>query len=308
MIDTSVSAGQRQSIASIFSPLILVHPSRQQVCIGTVFIVGAMGSEAIGVTARHCIEYAMRYEPPNRAISALGSPFNLELSERQFSRIEMRCMFDLGLPAMIGMVPSEVEAVYSHQNTDVAFVHLRLSEGHRDASRITSALPLLSTPVEPNEAVRVVGFHQEGLSSVERDVRGLPRDIAADPAAFSLLTAKLKTEAAKVVELLPDGYLDCKFPMFRVDCAFESGLSGGAVLVERDGNWVAAGMVCRDYQEPSEGPGSGRASGLAACAAELYASLSVPLPNLRYLSCGSEEPQSLTRVSDLIRLGVLKMV
>lgn len=305
---TPKSDGQKQPIDSVFSPLILVDPAREQVCIGTVFIIGAMGAEAIGITARHSIEYAMRYEPPNRAISSPGTPFLLEPSERQFSRIELRCMLELGLPPMLGKVPAELEAIYSHKDTDIAYVHLRLAEGHRDVSRITSALPVLSTSVKKGEPVRVVGFHQDGLTDDQRKVRGLPQDAAVDPAAFSLLTAKLKTEAAEVVELLQDGYLDCRFPMFRVNCAFESGLSGGAVLVERDGEWVAAGMICRDHQEEVEGGGTGRASGLAACAAVISASLSVPLPDVKYQSSVSKESQSLARVRDLVDLGVLKLV
>ena len=299
---------KKAPIDAVVSPLILVDPGRKQLCIGTVFIVGAMGKDAIGITARHSIEFAMNFEPTKRAPPVPGSFFQVATPKREFSRIEMRCMFDLGIPRMFGKVPAEVEAVYSHKDTDIAYVHLRLEEGHRDVCKIQSSIPILSTNVERGEPVRVIGFHQDGMNKDQRKVSGLPRTGTVDPAAFTMVKAKLKDQVADVVELLPDGYLDSRFPLFRVNCPFESGLSGGPVLVERDGIWIAAGMVCRDQQVISETCSTGKASGVAACAATINASLSVPLPDVKYYSSAQEEPKILTQISDLIGIGVLKLM
>ena len=299
---------KKAPIDAVVSPLVLVDPGRKQLCIGTVFIVGAMGKDAIGITARHSIEYALRFEPAKRVNSAPGTPFQVATQKKEFSQVELRCAFDLGLPPMLGKAPADVVDFYDHPTSDIAYVHLRLAEGHRDVSRFENAIPMLSGSLELNETVRVIGFHQDCMTHEQRKVGGLPRLGSTDPAAFTLIRATLKNQAAEIVELMPDGYLDSKFPLFRVNCPFESGLSGGPVLVEREGRLIAAGMVCRDQQEVSDSSQSGRASGNAACAAVLSSSLDVPLRDVICEPTAGEEPKSLNHVRDLVEYGVLRMI
>ena len=274
-------------------PLILQLPSMDVAGLGTCFIVGAMGGMAVAITAAHCLEEAAKYDVPDRVTGAPGSPFQVDRPQRVWNRIELGTVLrHRELPPFMSL-PVNVEEAYSSGATDIAFLLVTPSEEYRAAILLDRAMGLISAGPAKGETVLVVGFF-------ETDVEVSHHRESDGRAAFQVTRGKFQAVQATVTAVFPDGMRDLSWPCFQLDCPLYSGMSGGCVLVQRNGELLAAGVVSRDLSL------SAQASGEEAFAAIIRPALSTAFPEKKYQREGEAQATTVRSIFDLIRVGVIR--
>lgn len=190
-------------------------------------------------------------------------------------------------------LPVEVEeAYYNNQVTDVAFLLLAPNEEYKEIS-LDKQINLLSKGPSKGEEVFVVGyFETEIQSSHHRESDGR--------AAFQSISGKFQVVRTKVIDVFENGVRDISWPCFQVDCPFYSGMSGGVVLVQRDSELLAAGMISRDLSL------SGSASGAEAFAALIWPALETTFPEKSYQRSDETTITPIRSIMEFIRIGVIK--
>lgn len=73
-------------LREIVGPLTVQCPSLDVEGLGSCFVIGAMGTCAIAITAAHCLDYAATYDIPDRVSSAPSTPFTVERNQRTWNK------------------------------------------------------------------------------------------------------------------------------------------------------------------------------------------------------------------------------
>lgn len=272
-------------------PLTLQLPTMDVQGLGTCFIVGALGGSAIAITARHCIDEASKYDVPDRVSSAPGSPFQVERRTRTWNRIELGTALRHRHLMPFMSLPIDVDEAYSSEHTDVAFLLLRPSDG--SPLSLDRAIPLCSGGPSKGERVLIVGFF-------ETDIEATHHIASGGRAAFTRISGKFQVVEATVTDIFENGIRDMRWPCFQIDCPLFSGMSGGCVLVQRGGEFFAAGVISRDISYANE------ASGEQAFAVHIWPALTTSFPEKAYQCEGETTTTPLRSILDFIKVGVIK--
>ncbi|WP_375453625.1 trypsin-like peptidase domain-containing protein [uncultured Methylobacterium sp.] len=256
----------RTALSYVVGPLLIDLPDRDVMVCGTCFIVAAMGEYAIGVTATHAVQYATAQDTPSRVAPHPSSVFQFDETRKEWRKVKIitHVKHDDVPPFMSYAL--EAAQGYSRSDVDVCFLLLKAEE--QPTLEIRRRIGLLSEPPSVGDKVLVVGyFDSEAKASHKIAVGG--------GAAFIAVNAKFQCVEASVTDVYHDGVRHLKFPCFQVSTPFYSGMSGGCVLKEKDGQWLACGVVCSDFNFGDD------ASGEHALAAQLWPALFTSLGETR---------------------------
>jgi hypothetical protein len=120
--------------------------------IGTCFVIAAMGSCVLAVTAKHCLEYASTFDVERRVKGALGSPFVIEEPVKVWNRIELQTILrSPDLPVFLSL-PVDVDEAYARTEGDIAYLLMRPHADYQHVS-LRDQLPLFSKGPEKGETV-----------------------------------------------------------------------------------------------------------------------------------------------------------
>jgi len=203
--------------------------------LGSCFFIGNIDQFAVAVTAAHCLDFAEEQDYATRVSSAPGSPFQVERTERIWNRISIATSVK-HRDTLFMSLPLDAEEALSSRSSDAAVL---LMSTEYDGLLADRHLEILKGAPVKGESVIVAGFWDTTVSTsdaVLEDGRAL----------FTSVHATFQVVTANVVEVFPTGVRDIGWPCFQLDTPFFSGMSGGCVLVEREGRLVAAGIICRD--------------------------------------------------------------
>jgi hypothetical protein len=202
--------------------------------IGSCFVITCLNKRALALTASHLVDYVRRIDG-ERPIHASSTP--PEFVQRHYKRRVWKNLkvYTLLATADERFVPCFLDRFwYFDPGPDIAVVGLILPEQYE--YRFTHRLRISSKGPCVGDQILALGYLQMETSDEVID----QEEIISEQS----LSVPLKQMPASVKNShgIGDHHL-VKWPCFEIDAPLDPGMSGGPVVLKRDENYVAVGVV-----------------------------------------------------------------
>jgi len=282
-------------LAKFIVPIVAVFNEDEVIPLGTGFIVGTMGNKAIIATATHNIEHAHEKDRPPPTHHRTTLPEFLPKTNGEYIW-KNASLFALLTDGNGTTVNASIDRCWFDKNRDVAFCGI----GVNDSLKVPSILPfdkkirISSRGPEKGDSIVAIGFPNYIDLSHEFNFKKSPHTI------FSF-DIEMKINEGKVLEVHDiKGPGNHRWPCFQVDCPLLSGMSGGPILIERDNELIACGIVSSDLQL-----GENKASGEHAFASIMWTSSYIKT-DLFHTDTDTGNVAKLNNILDFMKIGIIE--
>jgi hypothetical protein len=271
--------------------LIAVGGDAQWHPLGSAFVIAVADPRtAFLLTATHSIDHAVAIDQPRPRHAATLPDILVPDRPRVIGLKRTRICALVTDPEPSAI--AELETAWALGAHDVALLLVRIPEAY--PGRFVGQLPIDFSPVPIGTQLLAIGYP------------GTKARFAAPPDydnfRFSVtLDTTLERRPTTVLEHCPTGSGIHRWPGFFVDCAFDSGMSGGPLIELRDSLPVVRGLVGGDL---SAGEDHAIGSGLRAFASILWPALATPIGvNV----CFDTDPtlKVVGNLLDMVRFGLI---
>lgn len=233
--------------------------------IGTGFVVGAFGRQALVLSAAHNFDHIRRLDRPYIRHHP-STPFFVEETDVTLSRTTMRMAFWDGDR---GVFPASVDKVWISNPLDIAVCSVRLGEDTPPEVAFQTRLAIDTAPPSVGDQIAAVGY---------ADMEAVPIGEAIAYPYVVRMEQRLDWREGTITEVFNGtGPRGQPWPSFQCNVGFDSGMSGGPIIAKKHGDvLVACGVISTDSSLDSKQ--MRRGSGLDAIAAMLWPAMVTSIP------------------------------
>ena len=254
--------------------------------IGTGFVIGAFGRQALMMSAAHNFDEIRALDRPWQR----HHPTSLFYVEEMDAVLRTTHMWASYRADQRRAFLARIEKVWISNPLDIALASIVLSDDVPQDVQFGVRLGIDTRPPAVGERIAALGY-----SGMQADELGSSTDY---PYSYRV-AQKLESREGRIAEVFatasPTGQ---PWPSFRCDVPFDSGMSGGPVVRLSGEEPLVCGLIHAD--ESIDGDDMGRGSGRNAVAAMLWPSVITPVD---VEMDGTEE--RLSSLLDLIRKGLV---
>lgn len=275
-------------------------PDGKHVHIGTGFVIAAMGTHAVVITAGHVLLDVIHRTIPPSPPSLFPDENRQPLTAVAGKKHEHYVLFNTGTETFLG----EVTHAWGCQTSDLAILCIDVPATTK--AKVTLQLSINSMGPEVGEKISAHGYFDikdKSADLIPPGLEALFTDLMNGDLP-SLAEGRMASLQGQVVERFPDGVALVRSACFRVDQPFNSGMSGGPIIQWINETPVVCGVISHDDSDNAYGTGKW------AIASELGRILDLNLTSngqypLSYASA-SVSGTPIRSLRDLVRLGVIK--
>lgn len=277
----------KRDLQRVMLPILITGNKGQLAPIGTGFVIGAFGRQALVMSAAHNFD----------EIRALDRPWQLHHPTSLFHVEEMNVvlqrtrMWTALWDDPNGMAVARIEKVWISNPLDIALASVRLPDEAPPNLAFNLKLPIDTRPPAVGSRIAALGY--SGMDAQELG------ESSTYPFLHTM-SQKLEWREGKVLDVFArTGPTGQQWPGFRCDVPFDSGMSGGPVLCFGERGFAVGGVIHADesVDENDMRKGSGR----NALAAMLWPSVITPIDGEV-----AETALPLQSLLDLIRHGYVE--
>jgi len=283
------------NLAKYIVPIVAVYKGERVIPLGTGFIVGTFSdNRAILVTASHIIGYAKSEDsqPSRHHITALKEFLPKEDPVYVWEHMKLFALFTDGKGTTVN---ANIDRCWFDKERDVAFCGISCDADINlgDVIPFKKKIRMQSYGPEIGDKVFAVGFPNVIDNSEQFE------NINAEFEMFSLDMEVVINEGYVANRFDTIGPGNHKWPCFQVTCPLLSGMSGGPILIEKDNELIACGVISSDINI------SGcAASGEHAFASLIWTSFYIET-DIKHNIEGSNEDVDASTILSLVKSGVI---
>jgi len=274
-------------------PIIAVAGDAQWHPIGTAFVIAVVAPKtAFLLTAAHNLHYIARVDAPHTQRNPIVAPdFHAEPPSQVNLSSTYVYAFVRNGP---GGVLAEMIRSWVCNTSDVALMLMQIRPD--DEAEFPYRISLDSRPIREDTPTMAVGYpHMRADFTSPPDYEALDFRVG--------LGLPFVTRIGKVVSIHPQGFGICRWPGFRVDASFDSGMSGGPVIDLSGPVPLVRGIVCADMSGQFED--GTRIEGRQGFASMLWPAMTIN-PQITLLGeDGGLLVSEDSRLLDFVRCGVV---
>jgi hypothetical protein len=270
-----------ENLKSVIWPILATKPNGLLEPVGTAFVIGTYGREALVLSAAHVFDHIRTIDEPYE-LHHPSTPFRILKAEKNLKTTTMRviCKIDQGFYF------GTIQRVWMTDPLDIAVAGVRLDDDVPQVLKFQERLGLHSAPVAQGTQIAAVGY--QGLDFKKHNEN-------PDGSYFGALNCQLSWRVGKIVDT------DAKFgpkgqiaASFNIDAPIDAGMSGGPIIDLSYSDIVACGIASSDMATDRNSMKQG--SGLKATASMIWPAMAIPV------DASTEEVEAkLERLLDLER-------